>query len=288
MMHGMNSSRQLCVFTDLDGTLLDHDTYSWQAAKPALERLARVGVPLILTSSKTGAEISKLQQELGLVEFPAIVENGGGTLYGTGASSLAGAEGATAGGIADDVCSNGSSSSASDSVYRDLRARLNRVSAPLRQCFEGFGDLGEVAVSDLTGLSLVAAQKACKREFTEPGLWSGSDQQLDAFLEELYQQGVSAQQGGRFLTLSFGSTKADAMQDVMGQLGCNFSIALGDAPNDVAMLEAADRGIIIVNRHRAQLPVLDGEREGRILRSHDAGPVGWNHAMLQQLDALGV
>lgn len=33
------------VFTDLDGTLLDHDTYSWEAARPALDRLKRQQVP---------------------------------------------------------------------------------------------------------------------------------------------------------------------------------------------------------------------------------------------------
>ncbi len=27
------------IFTDLDGTLLDHETYSWEAAQPAIERL---------------------------------------------------------------------------------------------------------------------------------------------------------------------------------------------------------------------------------------------------------
>ena len=67
----------LIVFTDLDGTLLDHDTYSWQEAAPALEALRIKGVPLILCSSKTRAEMLVLWQELGL-SHPFITENGGG------------------------------------------------------------------------------------------------------------------------------------------------------------------------------------------------------------------
>jgi ribonucleotide monophosphatase NagD (HAD superfamily) len=44
------------VFTDLDGTLLDHDTYDWTPARDALDRLTRAGIPVVFTSSKTAAE----------------------------------------------------------------------------------------------------------------------------------------------------------------------------------------------------------------------------------------
>ncbi len=47
-------TRPTLVFTDLDGTLLNHDDYSWEAARPALEELQRQSIPLILVSSKTG------------------------------------------------------------------------------------------------------------------------------------------------------------------------------------------------------------------------------------------
>src|SRR5690554_5601326 len=56
----------MIVFTDLDGTLLDHDSYSWRAAKPAMARLGANGIPLIFNSSKTAAEISELQSRMGL------------------------------------------------------------------------------------------------------------------------------------------------------------------------------------------------------------------------------
>lgn len=40
---------KLIVFTDLDGTLLDHDNYSWQEAKPALDRLKLKHGPVIIS-----------------------------------------------------------------------------------------------------------------------------------------------------------------------------------------------------------------------------------------------
>ena len=64
------------VFTDLDGTLLDHHTYSYDAARPALERLKKNAIPLILVSSKTRLEIEALRREIDNKD-PFIPENGG-------------------------------------------------------------------------------------------------------------------------------------------------------------------------------------------------------------------
>ena len=89
-----------------------------------------------------------------------------------------------------------------------------------------------------------------------------------------------------FLTLSFGKTKADQMAVVISRLKPRYTVALGDAPNDVEMLEAADAGIIIANPHRPPLPLLKGETVGRITRTTHAGPKGWNEAMIAHLDQL--
>jgi len=57
----MNS---LIVFTDLDGTLLDHHDYSYAAALPALQLLAQSNTPLIFNTSKTASEVEQLRTEM--------------------------------------------------------------------------------------------------------------------------------------------------------------------------------------------------------------------------------
>ncbi|WP_051371748.1 HAD hydrolase family protein [Leisingera aquimarina] len=76
----------LLLFSDLDGTLLSHENYSWEPARPALTALKRAGAGVILATSKTAAEVAPLRQSMGLGRWPAIVENGAG-LLGAGCPS---------------------------------------------------------------------------------------------------------------------------------------------------------------------------------------------------------
>ncbi|MCK5421566.1 MAG: HAD-IIB family hydrolase, partial [Deltaproteobacteria bacterium] len=64
------------VFTDLDGTLLEHETYSSEAAIPAINALKEKNIPLIFCTSKTRAEIEEIQFQLKNIH-PFISENGG-------------------------------------------------------------------------------------------------------------------------------------------------------------------------------------------------------------------
>ena len=150
------------------------------------------------------------------------------------------------------------------------------------------GDMSAEEIAQITGLPLASARLAAKRRFSEPGLWHGTAAQQEAFVTELAELGISARMGGRFLTLSFGATKRDQMGIVAEKIGKRVKIALGDAPNDREMLEAADHGVIVLNRHGAGLPPLSGEATGRIRRTKQEGPAGWNTAILSLLTELGL
>lgn len=259
----------LVVFSDLDGTLLDHKTYSFDPARKALDALRRQGLPLVLASSKTAVEIAALRRKIGVEDFPAIVENGAGVLP------------------------PGPLVSGKNEDYGRLRKELFGLSADLRSSFEGFGDWNTAEIVRRTGLSEKEAEGARQRQFSEPGIWSGDDDGLNAFRTALADRGITARHGGRFLTLSFGGSKADRMEEILQGIACNtatrpLTLALGDAPNDTEMLEAADFGVVIANPSDIALPPLDGELDGRIRRSILTGPAGWNDSILDILKEIGM
>ena len=59
----------------MDGTLLNHDDYRWQAAAPCIAKLGELSVPIILNTSKTYAEVRAWVIALNISQ-PFIVENG--------------------------------------------------------------------------------------------------------------------------------------------------------------------------------------------------------------------
>ena len=258
----MNKPCPLLVFSDLDGTLIDHHSYDWTPARPALEALRQCAAGVVLASSKTAPEIQRLRAEMGLQDWPAIVENGAGILPAR-AETLADAP-----------------------QYRAIRDALAALPPELRTAFTGFGDMSIDDVMQATGLTREAAALAQQRSFSEPGLWRGTSAQRSAFQQELAARHITLIEGGRFLTLSFGNDKVQQMRAIIEQIRPDHTVALGDAPNDIQMVQAADFGVIVNNPTRAPLPLLAGEAEGRIKRTELAGPSGWNAAILALLQRL--
>ncbi|RLQ89502.1 HAD-IIB family hydrolase [Notoacmeibacter ruber] len=253
----------MIVFTDLDGTLLDHSSYSYEPALPAVHRLQTSDIPIIPATSKTAAEVAPLMEEIGL-RGPAIVENGGGVL-------------------------TAKEPARPSEDYLTVREKLNQLPASLRSRFTGFGDLGDEGIAKATGLPLDAARRAGKRQFTEPGTFEGSDDDLREFLDTLNSLGISAKRGGRFLTLSHGRhSKADRVPGICETLEASGPvIALGDAPNDRAMLEAAEIAIVVKNPDHDGIEIAELANR-RVIYTNQPGPAGWNQAIQSILDEYGI
>ena len=70
---------KIVVFTDMDGTFLEKETYSYELAQPGLSILQARDIPLIFCTSKTRAEIEYYRNKLGIKD-PYISENGGSVI----------------------------------------------------------------------------------------------------------------------------------------------------------------------------------------------------------------
>ncbi|WP_459943077.1 MULTISPECIES: HAD-IIB family hydrolase [Deferrisoma] len=270
--------RPLLVFSDLDGTLLDHHTYRWDAALPALTELRKAGAVLVLCSSKTRAEMEELQRELG-VEGPLIVENGGAVVL-TGRSPWERAFPDRLGARPAKVFG---------APYPVLREALGELRRAIGADLKGFGDLSVEEVARVTGLTAERAARARAREFDEPFLWEpepseGEVSRAQAFLA---QRGLQLTRGGRFWHLLGPNDKGRAVRWLVEAVGAleglrPRTLGLGDAANDLPLLEAVDEGVLV---ERPGGGHLEGAPAG-VQRVSGEGPVGWNRAVREWLERV--
>jgi mannosyl-3-phosphoglycerate phosphatase len=265
----------IAVFTDLDGSLLDHDTYSFEDARPALERIRARRIPLVFTSSKTRPEIERLQAAMGIRE-PFIVENGAAVFFPDGYRNWPVDDGAR------------------EPPYRVIRlgatyADIRRWILSLRPGFNirGFGDLSLEDIERLSGLASAEAGLAKQREFTEPFLID-DDQPIMGLQALAAAAGFTITRGGRFYHLmGAGQDKGVAVRRAasvirrhMGQPLC--TIGLGDSANDASMLQRMDIPILI--------PHPDGSYEdvevAHLRKARHPGSRGWNDMILELLGVL--
>jgi mannosyl-3-phosphoglycerate phosphatase len=154
----MKAALHLVIYSDLDGTLLDHDRYEWTPAKPALDRLRELCVPLVLSSSKTRAEIERWRERLRNRD-PFICENGGALYIPDGAISTPPRGSAREGGYRRIEYG-----APHDELRKVLRRIAKRVDLPLR----GFSSLPRPELEELTGLSGEDLDLSLRREYDEP------------------------------------------------------------------------------------------------------------------------
>lgn len=256
-------TKHMIVVTDLDGSLLDHYTYDWKEAGEALSLLRSEGIPLIMCSSKTAAEMQVWRKNLEIC-FPFIAENGG-AIY-----------------LPPD--------STADKEWRKHTFGMNRadITSRLQNArdagfrFKGFQEMNVAEVMAATGLDEVSSELAMLREFTEPLLWQDEESKKADFEKQMSQLGLEVVEGGRFLHVSSGCDKGRALlwlkKYYEEALGCEATVvALGDGGNDVSMLKAADRPVVVKSPVRTYPEV----NHTHVYHTEFEGPAGWNEAILK-------
>ncbi len=247
----------LVIATDLDGTFLDHNNYSWKPASPALEKLKQEDIPLIINTSKTREEVIKLQGELGIT-YPFIIENGSAIFF------------------------PGEQESSHQLLGSEITFILETL-ATLKERYDfKFTGISEWSVEylvELTHLDPESARLAKDRKFSEAILWQDSDEKLALFKDQLKEHKLNCLQGGRFLHIIGLCNKGEAMLALLQrreqETGMRqLSVALGDSANDIEMLASADIPIW-VKTPKHDYPSTDFP----VLCCQSYGPQGWNEAV---------
>jgi len=259
--------------------LLDHATYRWEPAAPALAELERANLPLVIVTSKSRPEVLSLLRELKRRE-PFVVENGGAVYLPADYFSIE-ITGAISAGRGWQKVELGTPYS---HLVKELRSSAHRTGVRVR----GFAQMSLQEVAKLTGLPLSSARRARQREYDEPFLI------LDAHADswprlrrEIRRRGLHATRGSRFFHILGANDKGAAVrllarwfrQERRRNL---LTVGLGDSPNDIPLLQAVDLPILVAcpgGRYDAEtMAAVPGVR-----RARGVGPLGFNRAVLELL-----
>jgi mannosyl-3-phosphoglycerate phosphatase len=259
----------IVVFTDLDGTLLDRETYSFQHAAPALHCLQERHIPVVLVTSKTFVEVEAWRSQLGNFS-PFVVENGAAIFSPEGNPPLP--RGASQRYGHYDMVELGV-------AYRSLTRSLKNAARESGCHVRGFGDMTAHEISQRCSLPPDQAISAKTRQYDEPfELVKGNIENLRAAVE---RRNLRLTRGGRFFHITGKNDKADGVAILIEgyyRLGSIRTIGIGDGPNDVRFLNLVDYPVLLDSPLKNDLRRLVPRA-----RIAPAGPRGWNESVLDIL-----
>lgn len=265
-------SEQTIIFTDLDGTLMDHYTYKSTEALPLLKQLKQANIPVILTTSKTFSEVIEIQNNLA-INAPLIIENGAAVL------------------LPKRIFNVQPKNTKEENEYwiksfcfsrQHWLDVIDNSPAHFKEHYQGFSTISVKALAEITGLNEADAARAKDRQYGEPIHWVGDEKNKAEFIQYLEHKGATILHGGRFFHVSGKSDKGKALQWLTNcyQQVFNFNkvttVALGDGKNDIAMLDAADIAVQIRSPVH-DFPLLN--KKEKVIKTQGFGPVGWVEAL---------
>ena len=266
----MNSA---VIYTDLDGTLLDHHTYAFDEALDTIKVLKHRGIPIIPCTSKTRAETLSLMKTMG-IDGPMIVENGA-AIWVPLDWGLERPEGSDS-----DAHAWCHSFGLSRGMIRRQLAILN---IEWGNRYQSLCELSDKQVAAVTGLDLESAARAKRRQHSETLVWLGTPADRKAFATQVEALGMCCVEGGRFVHVYASGGKAEAVSWLHHKIRRERpdlerarSLSAGDAENDVEMLEVTDLALLVRSPVNEPPTV---RRRGGLVISDIAGPAGWAEGM---------
>ena len=248
------------VYSDLDGTILDHDTYSFVESKPGIDLLKKRKIPLIFCTSKTRFEIESYREKL-KNPHPFISENGGAIFIPEGYFDFDFNY--------DDIIDGYKAI-----ILGESFERLTEVLENLKKEFKirSFIEMNLEEIAKESNFSINDASLAKKREFEIPFKLLDKKDKKKLF-RKIEEQGLNCMVGGRYYHLAGKNNKGIAVEILnnlfIKEFGKIYSYGFGDSFNDFSMLETVDEGYLVKKK--------DGNYSSdKFLKSPEIGPKGWN------------
>ena len=266
------NNKNILIFTDLDGSLLNHNNFKFNTIKPFILKCLRNNIRIIPNTSKTKNEVESFSEQLG-VDIPYIVENG------SAIHNL------------DLVCShfgkNNKSLILSRTADEIFEIFNNKVPLSLRNQCLFLKDMNASKQSKVLGLNGEKLTSALNRLYSIPLIFNGPIEIKNELISIFNDLDIKLHEGGRVINICDNCSKGDAMKIMLKKMeGVKkkyHSIVIGDSPNDMSMLALSNQPCVV--------PLPDHEnlknfKIKKVIRANQVAPDGWKEVVLKSLDRI--
>lgn len=265
----MKEKKTIIIFTDLDGSLLNHSSFKFDEIKNYIRDCLKKGIKIIPNTSKTALEIEDFINKLNY-KVPFISENGS-TIHNLNIYN-------------SDLPGQIKLARSKDEIQGIINKNFGNKQ--LSSC-NFLDDMKTSEQSKVLGLSNINLQTALKRKNTVLLDFKGSEiekKNLKSFCKEL---GLSFNEGSRVVSIGDKVDKASAMKKVLDLLSNLeefkniYTIGVGDSLNDLEMLNNVQFPCLIKNKNNKNLII----NENYTISSVEA-PHGWPEVVKMVLEKI--
>ena len=265
----MNANHKVLIFTDLDGSLLDRDTFKFDKILQYIKDLISKGIFIIPNSSKTKNEIDSFNKELD-EDLPFIVENGA-AIYNLNLINASFPE----------------KISLSREISEILDIFNNKISKKYKSKCKFIKNLTSDKQLQIFGQSKEKVKLSMKREYSIPLLYDGSKAEKVDLIKSVNNAGLSLHEGGRLINLCDKISKSQAMKHVVKifkkiSKEKLITIGVGDNFNDLDMLKNSDIPCLVFNDKFTMEKI----NIDNCLVSKNPAPEGWEEVVKLALDKI--
>ena len=256
------------IFTDLDASLIQRDTFKFDEIKDYIKSLISKGIYIIPNTSKTEIEINEFNKELGL-NLPYISENG---------SSINGLNL-----INKNFPNQINLSRDKDDIFKIFKKIVpENLKVKCRLIFK----MEKKVQSEIFGLSGKKLKDALNRNYSIPFIFSGNLDQRRQLNEIVNKGGLTLHEGGRVINICDNVSKVKSMNKIIKMVKKTEDnvkiIGVGDNYNDLDMLKNSNIACLVFNDQFTMEPI----NINNCIVSKNPAPIGWQEVVKMALDKL--
>ena len=264
----MKKKHSVIIFTDLDGTLLNRDTFKFDEIKDYIKSLISEGIIIIPNTSKTEVEIEDFNKKLDL-NLPFISENGS-AIFGL-----------------DNVNKNFPNNIVlSREKEITLKVFQKEVPENLRSKCKLISKMERKVQREIFGLPDKNLRNVLNRNYSTPILFKGNSEQKKDLFKIVKNIGLSLHEGGRVMNICDNVSKLKAMNRVIKIIKKTEdevkTIGVGDNYNDLDMLRNSNIACLVFNDQFLMEPI----NINNCLVSKQSAPLGWEEVVKMALEKI--